>query len=205
MQETSSFSAFDNYMKGTPVSKRIALVGLALYVGAIVLANYLIVHGMPGATATPFHTYTLPTLFGLVCPAGTYVAAASFPLRDLTQRAGGRWFGIAAIVLAAIVSWWVSSPIIAIASGGTFLISESLDFLVYTPLQRRHFVPAVVASGVVAAIVDSLVFLAWSGIGYGHGALGGLIVAKLAVVTLIGGPLAYGLRRKLPTPVGAFA
>jgi hypothetical protein len=115
------------------MSRKIALGALALYVGAIVLANYLIVHGMPGATATPFHTYTLPTLFGLVCPAGTYMAAVSFPLRDVVQRAGGAWLGIAAIVLAAVVSWWVSSPIIAIASGGTFLISESLE-----PVGRDH-------------------------------------------------------------------
>ena len=178
-------------------SRRIAIVALALYVGAIVLANYMIVHGLPGATATPFHTYTLPTLFGLVCPAGTYMAAFSFPLRDVVQRGGGRWLGVLAILLAALVSWWVSDPTIAVASGGTFLISESLDFLVYTPLQRRWFVPAVIASGIVAAVVDSLVFLQWSGIGYGHGELAGLIVAKLLVVTLVGGPLAFGLRRRL--------
>ncbi len=96
------------------------------------------------------------------------------------------------------MSWWVSNPTIAIASGGTFLLSESLDFLIYTPLQRRWFTPAVVASGVVAATADSLIFLKWSGIGYGHGALAGLIVAKLLVVTLVGGPLAAGLRRVLP-------
>jgi uncharacterized PurR-regulated membrane protein YhhQ (DUF165 family) len=176
-----------------------ALVALVLYVGVIVLANYFIVHGFPGATPTPFHTYTLPTLFGLVCPAGTYMAALSFPLRDVVQRGGGRLLGVLAIILAALVSWWVSDPTIAIASGGTFLISESLDFLVYTPLQRRWFVPAVIASGIVAAVVDSLVFLKWAGIGYGHGELAGLIVAKLLVVVLVGGPLAYGLRRILPS------
>lgn len=181
------------------MTKRIAILALALYIGAIVLANYLIVHGMPGATATPFHTYTLPTLFGLVCPAGTYMAAVSFPLRDVVQRGGGRILGIVAILIAAGISWWISNPIIAVASGGTFLISESCDFLIYTPLQRRWFVPAVVASGIVAAVVDSLVFLEWSGIGYGHGELAGLIVAKLLVVTLVGGPLAYGLRRVLPS------
>ncbi len=180
---------------------RVASAALGLYVGAIVLANYLIVHGMPGATATPFHTYTLPTLFGLVCPAGTYMAAVTFPLRDVVQRGGGRLLGIVAILLAALVSWWVSNPTIAVASGGTFLISESLDFAVYTPLQRRWFVPAVVASGIVAAVVDSLVFLKWAGIPYGHGALAGLIVAKLLVVLVVGGPLAYGLRRVLPLRV----
>lgn len=187
------------------MSRRIAILALALYVGAIVLANYLIVHGMPGATPTPFHTYTLPTLFGLVCPAGTYMAAATFPLRDIVQRGGGRLLGVAAILLAAAVSWWVSDPAIAVASGGTFLISESFDFLVYTPLQRRWFAPAVVASGIVAAVVDSLIFLKWAGIGYGHGELAGLIVAKLLVVVLVGGPAAYGLRRVLPAPHPAVA
>lgn len=185
--------------------KRIAYGTLALYVGAIVLANYLIVHGMPGATATPYHTYTLPTLFGLVCPAGTYMAALSFPLRDVVQRAGGRWLGVAAILLAALVSWWVSSPTIAVASGGTFLISESFDFLIYTPLQRRFFVPAVVASGIVAAVVDSLIFLKWAGIGYGGGELDGLIVAKLMTVVVVGGPLAYLLRRRIPAPLAPVA
>lgn len=178
---------------------KVAVGALGAYVGAIILANYLIVHGMPGATATPFHTYTLPTLFGLVCPAGTYLAAITFPLRDVVQRCGGRLLGVTAIMLAAVVSWWVSDPTIALASGGTFLISETADLLVYTPLQRRWFTPAVVASGVVSAVIDSLVFLKWAGIGYGHGELAGLVVAKLLVVTLVGGPLAAMLRRLLPT------
>jgi uncharacterized PurR-regulated membrane protein YhhQ (DUF165 family) len=176
---------------------RLAALGLALYVGCIVAANAMIVHGFWGATATPFHTYTLPVGFGLAAPAGTYMAALSFPLRDLTQRAGGRWVGILAILLAAVISWWVSNPTIAVASGGTFLISESFDFLVYTPLQRRWFVPAVIASGVVAAIVDSLIFLKWAGIPY-QGNLEGLIVGKLWIVAIVGGSLAYGLRKALP-------
>ena len=105
-------------------------------------------------------------------------------------------------------SWWarwafayaVSSPQIAVASAATFAISETMDLCAYTPLARRWFVWAVVASGVVAATVDSLVFLQLSGIGYGPDGviLRGLIVGKLWVVTLIGGPVAYGLRRVLP-------
>lgn len=197
----------------------IAMGALAGYIGAIVLANYLIVHGMPGATATPFHTYTLPVGFGLAAPAGTYMAGLTFPLRDVVQRGGGRLLGVVAIVVAAVVSWWVSNPTIAVASGGTFLISESFDFLVYTPVAngrenptrlrwfqwRPRFVPAVIASGVVAAVVDSLIFLKWAGIPYGHGALAGLIVGKLWIVTLIGGSIAYGLRRALPMPKAAVA
>ena len=182
----------------------IAAVSLAVYVGAIVLANYFIVHGLPFglSTPTPFGTYTVPVGFGLVAPAGTYVAAVTFPARDVVQRSGGRLLGIAAIIVAAIVSWWVSSPAIAVASGGTFLISESFDFAVYTPMQRRWFVPAVIASGVIAAVVDSLIFLQWSGIGYGNGQLAGLIVGKLWIVTLLGGGIAWALRQQLPIEDG---
>jgi uncharacterized PurR-regulated membrane protein YhhQ (DUF165 family) len=175
------------------------VASFAAYVAAIVAANAMIVHGFFGlATATPFHTYTLPVGFGLVAPAGTYMAALSWPLRDVTQRSGGRIIGIAAILVAAVVSWWVSNPTIAVASGGTFLISESFDFLVYTPLQKRWFVPAVIASGVVASVVDSLIFLKWAGIPY-SGNLEGIIVGKLWIVVLVGGSLAYGLRKVLPT------
>ena len=82
----------------------------------------------------------------------------------MVQRTGGRWLGVAAILLGAPISWKISSPVIAVASGGTYLISETLDMLVYTPLQRRWFVPAVIASGCVALVVDSFVFLHWAGI-----------------------------------------
>jgi uncharacterized PurR-regulated membrane protein YhhQ (DUF165 family) len=171
------------------VTRAIAAVALGVYVGAIVLANWLIVH--VGLVAVGF---------GLVAPAGVYMAALTFPARDVLQRASGRLVGLLAIVVGAAVSWVVASPTIAVASGVTFLISESIDMAVYTPLQRRWFVVGVVASGIVAATVDSLVFLQLSGIGYGPGGsiLRGLIVGKLWIVTLIGGPVAYVLRRRLP-------
>src|SRR4029077_3405657 len=46
-----------------------------------------------------------------------------------------------------------------IASATAFLLSELADFAVYTPLQRKRLVLAVVASSVVGLTVDSVVFL----------------------------------------------
>ena len=63
------------------------------------------------------------------------------------------------------------------ASGLAFLLSELADMAVYTPLRRRRLVLAVMASGVVGAFVDSLVFLyiAFGSLDY----LSGQVVGKL--------------------------
>ena len=179
---------------GTAEGGRVKIAGIAaaVYIGAIVAANYLIVHGCPGATPTPYHTYTLPVGFGLAAPAGTYMAAISFPARDVLQRAGGRWIGLAAIVVGAVVSWWVSSPAIAVASGVTFLVAESVDFIIFTPLQRRSFAVAVVVSGLFALTVTSALFLHLAHLPMAG--LPGLVVGKVWVI-LLAGPAAYGLRR----------
>lgn len=170
-------------------------IALGIYVAAIVLANYFIVHGLPGATPTGFGTYTIPVGFGLVAPAGVFMAAVAFPARDVVQRFGGRWWGLAAILIGAGLSWWVSSPAIAVASGATFLCSESLDFAVYTPLQRDHFVSAVVLSGLMAALLDSWLFLTLASLPMSE--FTGLALGKVWVI-VVAGPVAYGLRKAVP-------
>ena len=176
------------------MTKRTAVSGI-IYILAIVLANYFIVHGFPGATPTGFGTYTIPVGFGLLAPAGTFMAAVAFPARDCLQRFGGRWLGVAAILVGALLSWWISSPAIAVASGVTFLCSESLDFAVYTPLQRDRFVLAVVLSGIAGTFLDSWLFLYLAGLPMSQ--FWGLVVGKLWVI-LLSGPVAYGLRKMLP-------
>jgi hypothetical protein len=53
----------------------------------------------------------------------------------------------------------MSPPMLVVASASAFLLSEFTDFAVYTPLQKRRLITAVVASSVVGLIVDSFVFL----------------------------------------------
>lgn len=176
-----------------------AAAAFAVYVGAIIASNWLIAHvGIPAGPGT----HLTPVGFGLYAPSGVWAAAASFPARDMTQRLGGRRLGVAAIITGAVISWLISSPALAAASGLTYLCSESLDMAVYTPLQRRWFVPAVVASGLVAAVADSVLFLHLAGLPAGAAAVGGLVLGK-AWVQLAAGPAAWGLRRVRPVPVPA--
>jgi queuosine precursor transporter len=179
---------------GWPHGSRLALavVGFAVYVASIAGANWMISHvGRPVAGA-----HVLPVGFGLEAPSGVYLAGLTFVARDIVQRLIGLRVGVVAIVIGATLSWWFSSPAIAVASGVTFLLSESCDFLVYTPLQARHFPFAVVGSGLVADVVDSVVFLTLAGIPLAV-ALPGQLVGK-AWVVLIGGVVAGFLRRYGP-------
>jgi hypothetical protein len=166
----------------------------AVYAGAIAASNWLITHmGIPAGPGT----HLTPVGFGLMAPSGVWAAAVSFPARDVTQRLGGRRLGIAAILAGALLSWRISDPHIAVASGLTYLCSESADFAVYTPLQRRWFVPAVFASGCVAAVVDSVLFLHLAGLPSGAAAVAGLVLGKVWV-QLAAAPAAWGLRRAGP-------
>ena len=118
----------------------------------------------------------------------------TFVARDVVQRVLGRTSAIAAILLGALLSALVD-PRLAIASGAAFLFSELVDFAVYTPLQKRSFVVAVVVSGIVGSVVDSLLFLTIAGISLGA-ALPGLLLAKVWV-QLLAAPVAAVLGNKL--------
>ncbi|MGH2355789.1 MAG: VUT family protein [Chloroflexota bacterium] len=138
-----------------------SLVG---YVATIVGANWLIAN-----------VGVLPVGFGLLAPAGVYCAGLAFTCRDLVQETLGRRWTVAAILAGAALSALVS-PSFALASGSAFLVSEGLDWLVYQPLRRRHWLGAVAASNVAGLVADSALFL---GLAFGSLAfLPGQVVGK---------------------------
>jgi uncharacterized PurR-regulated membrane protein YhhQ (DUF165 family) len=80
---------------------------------------------------------------------------------------------------------------IALASGVAFLVAETLDLFVYTPLQRRNLIGAVVASNIVGLVADSVFFLS---LAFGSLAfLEGQVIGK-AWMTLVAIPVVYGIR-----------
>ena len=128
-------------------------------------------------------------------PSALWVVAISFILRDIAQVTLGKRYAWAAITIGTGLAWWLASPQLAIASGVAFLISESTDAAIFTPLANRgKFLLGVSIGGYAAGFLDSAVFLriafdSWSG----WWQLG---IAK-AVVILLATPLVWACRRAL--------
>jgi uncharacterized PurR-regulated membrane protein YhhQ (DUF165 family) len=168
-------------------------IGLAVYVASIPAANWMIGH--VGTTVLPGGVHLAPVGFGLSAPSGVYAAGVAFVARDVVQRAAGRKVALMAIVAGTLLAALVN-PRLAVASGAAFLFSELADFAVYTPLQRRSFPAAVLASGIAGSVVDSLIFLAVAGIPLAA-ALPGLVLGKVWI-QLLALPAASWLRRRIP-------
>ncbi len=126
------------------------------FVGTVYCANWALKHWG-----------TVPVGFGLRAPAGVWFAGVAFVLRDWLQEIAGRLWVVAAILAGAALSYWVGASVtipgghvsIAVASGIAFMLSEFADFSVYTPLRERNLPAAVLASQIVGAVVDSILFL----------------------------------------------
>jgi queuosine precursor transporter len=168
---------------------------LALYTATIPAANWMIGHvGTACPPNGPCLIPVAPKLSGwLMAPSGVVMVGLTLVLRDLVQRRLGAGASLFAIAGGAAVSAWLAPPAIVIASTAAFFLSELADFAVYTPLQRRRFVTAVVLSSLVGLVVDSAVFLylAFGSLDF----LLGQIVGK-AWMVLLAIPLARWLRRR---------
>lgn len=137
----------------------------------------------------------LVTVAGLTVTAGTFFAGVTFVLRDNLQDQLRRPVPtvVALVALGAAVSYLLSDPFVALASGLAFLVSELADFAVYSPLRSRGYLRAAIASNVVGSIVDTVLFLWVAGFPVWEGTPDQVAV-KLAVTTL-GAGATIALRR----------
>lgn len=138
--------------------RAVGFAALALFLLSVPFANWLIQH--VGTVCVPAGPCLVPVAPGLMAPSGVLAVGAALVLRDLVQRYLGAAWGLGAIAAGTVLSLIVAPPSLVLASGAAFFLSELADFGVYTPLQRRGLVLAVVASSAVGLVVDSLVFLA---------------------------------------------
>jgi uncharacterized PurR-regulated membrane protein YhhQ (DUF165 family) len=130
------------------------LAGFTLCIPA---ANWLI--GNVGTVCVPQGPCLIPVAPGIMAPSGVLIIGLALVLRDLVQRRLGLQWAIGAILFGAVLSAFLAPPALVFASATAFLLSEMADLGVYTPLQRRRLMLAVVASSMVGLVVDSIVFL----------------------------------------------
>lgn len=164
------------------------LIGFGLCIPA---ANWLIGH--VGTACVPHGPCLIPVAPGVMAPSGVLMIGLALVLRDLVQRRLGLHWAMGAILAGAALSAALAPPALVLASALAFLLSEAADLSVYTPLQRRGLVLAVLASGAVGLVVDSLVFL-WVAFGSLE-FLAGQVIGK-AWMVLLALPLVQWLRRR---------
>lgn len=142
------------------MNRRIGVAAAVLFVGTVWFANWLI--NRYGA---------VPVGFGLMAPAGVYAAGIAFTLRDIVHRTLGRSAVVGCILAGCALAFFLSNGTIpggrtsiAVASATAFLVSELADLSVYTPLEHRNFIGAVLASNLAGVVIDSAIFL-WLALG----------------------------------------
>lgn len=177
----------------TPRRPAIAIAAAAGLLVAVLAANYV---------TTRFGM--VPVGFGLQATAGTYLAGATFILRDSLHDAAGKAATLAVIAAGAVLSFLVADPFIAIASAAAFGLSELADLAVYSPLRSRGYIRAAIASNVVGSVVDSVAFLALAGFPI-WAALPGQLAGKLVITgAVMVAVVLFRLRRAMAeTPAAA--
>lgn len=152
---------------------RLQLITFSSFLLCIVAANYTTAH---------VGLVTLP--LGLTVTAGTFFAGAALITRDMLQQATGSGTVLIAIAVGAVLSAITASPALAVASGVAFAISELVDWAVFTPLAQRNVISAVIMSSIVAAPVDTVLFLWLAGFPVTLSTVAGQFVIKTLLAVL---------------------
>ena len=123
---------------------------VAAMAAVVVASNFLV--------QFPFAHFGLQDL--LTWGAFTYPLA--FLVNDLTNRrfgpAAARKVVYAGFALAVVLSIWLATPRIAIASGSAFLVAQLLDVSVFDRLRDRSWWQAPLLSSVLGSIIDTILF-----------------------------------------------
>ncbi len=134
----------------------IFIIGMCAVVAA---SNYLVqfpVHAMLGSIN-----------LADILTWGAFTYPIAFLVTDMTNRRYGpqkaRLVVFAGFVLAVILSVWLATPRIAIASGSAFLLAQLLDVSIFDRLRAQNWWKAPFISTMLGSVLDTIVF--W-GIGF---------------------------------------
>ncbi|CAO4135936.1 VUT family protein [Methylorubrum extorquens] len=119
-------------------------------------------------------------VFGIELPPGLLLAGAVFVLRDFSQQEIGHWV-LAATAAASVLSYFTAGFDIAAASTLAFVVSETVDWAVFT-LTRRRLSQRILISSAISVPIDTTVFYWARDIASPSGIALGIAVKMLASV-----------------------
>lgn len=122
------------------------MLEIILYLCSIMLANVLV------------HQFGLVHIGPLVFPAGAIVVGLTFSFRDMLQVRWGKWHCWIWMIVAGVITLFFNVNI-AIASCAAFLVSEAVDWAVFTNIPGS-FRRRLIWSNAISLPLDSFVFVA---------------------------------------------
>lgn len=143
----------DGSVTGMKETKYIALI---CYLLTIPVANWLISN--VGSQGFPGGPHTIPVGFGYQAPSGVLAIGVALFMRDYVQELFGKQPVLVAIAIGVGLSY-VVNPVVATASAVAFAISELSDFFIYSAIKKSSVAAAVIVSGIIGGVIDSLLFL----------------------------------------------
>lgn len=135
------------------------------YLSSIILANILV------------HTFGIVTVLGITFPAGAVAIGLTFSARDYVQRKHGKWGCWIWMVIAMVITFFFNRDI-ALASMSAFIISEFVDWLIFT-YSKKPFNQRIILSNLFGTPIDSLIFVCLA-FGWNWPAIWGQTLVKFA-------------------------
>ena len=130
------------------------LIYVFLMTSVVIASNFLVQHPLTG------------TLFGVnlgdLFTWGAFSYPIAFLITDLTNRQFGpsiaRRVVFAGFVVGVALSFWISAPRIAIASGTAYLVGQLLDISVFNRLRRLTWWKAPLAGSLIGSALETALF-----------------------------------------------
>ena len=140
------------------LTQRYTLVYVALMTAVVVASNFLVQFPVQ-ATLGAINLADLLTW-------GAFTYPFAFLVTDLTNRQYGprqaRIVVICGFVVGVALSWYLSQPRIAIASGLAFLLGQLLDISVFNRLRRQSWWQAPLAGSMLGSVLDTALFFSFA-------------------------------------------
>lgn len=130
------------------------LVAVAAMVAVVAASNFLV--------QFPVAVQLGAVNLGDILTWGAFTYPVAFLVTDLTNRAFGpakaRLVVVAGFAVAVVLSIWLATPRIAIASGTAFLVAQFLDISIFHRLRNGAWWQAPMFSSLVSSALDTVIF-----------------------------------------------